>query len=244
MISVCPYFEVPEDKMQEFRAVFQDFYNRTQTETEVLFCGFTRGGNCFSCREAYCSAQGALAHMKNVAGPMSVAGKYMKSMAIHGPQAELDKFKEANIPATYWVSTGGFSRIHRPGVPLASKVEKEDSAKAEPTEQTADVPAQAATEAAAEEKHAPIPDAEVVGSPRGSPDEGAVLAEVEAEALAAENELEQEQTCKDASESIPAAAKVPEPATSAPPRGGVFGGCFGNCSNVDNQLEIKTDQES
>jgi len=215
MISVCPYFEVPEEKVQEFRAVFPDFYNRTKTENEMLFCGFTRAGSCFSCRESYSSAQGALAHMQNVAGPMSVAGKYVKSMSIHGPQAELDKFKEANIPATYWVSTGGFSRIRRPGVPLA------------PRGHSADETTQTATEATAEDKVDPIPEADVAESPSESPVEGTVLPEAE---------LQQDQTCKDASESIAEPAKIKSPQTSAPE--GMFGGCFRACSCADDQLEI------
>merc|ERR1719181_1211691 len=44
-VTICPYFEVPADKVNEFKAAFPDFYSRTKNGTnKCIYYGFAQCG--------------------------------------------------------------------------------------------------------------------------------------------------------------------------------------------------------
>lgn len=75
------------------KLAFAEFVEKTATEKDNLFYGFTVNGGEILCREAYGSAEGLLAHLENVAAPLSqmfkVAG--LIRVELHGPAGELEK---------------------------------------------------------------------------------------------------------------------------------------------------------
>jgi len=114
MVSIVPYFEVPDDDVEAFAAICSEFHEATKTERGCLHYGFTRSGNAFHCRESYKSGEDAAAHLKNVAAPLGKVGKYLKSLAIMGPKAEIEKTKAATegTGATFWeLDAGAFTRV-------------------------------------------------------------------------------------------------------------------------------------
>ena len=71
------------------------FVEKTVTETENLFYGFSINGDTIFCREAYESATGLLAHLDNVNALLS---EMLKSadlirLEVHGPADELETLK-------------------------------------------------------------------------------------------------------------------------------------------------------
>jgi len=102
-VSLCPYFTVPDGKMEEFKAGFGKFYEGTRAGTrECLYYGFAVEGNKVYCREAYTSAAGVLAHLGDVKAPLDAAvamvGAGGLDLSVMGPKAELDKLREALTP--------------------------------------------------------------------------------------------------------------------------------------------------
>jgi quinol monooxygenase YgiN len=82
-------------KTEAVKAMLPRFLEKTATETENLFYGFSINGDEIFCREAYESAAGLLAHLDNVSAPLS---EMLKSadlirIEIHGPADELEKLK-------------------------------------------------------------------------------------------------------------------------------------------------------
>ena len=82
-------------KIEAAKAVFPQFVEKTVAEQENLFYGFTVNGDEIFCREAYKSANGLLAHLKNVAAPLSEMLKVadLIRVEVHGPAEELEKLK-------------------------------------------------------------------------------------------------------------------------------------------------------
>lgn len=94
-VSLHPYFRAHPGKLEAVRLAFPQFVEKTATEKDNLFYGFTVKGDEILCREAYGSAEGLLAHLQNVAGPLSemlnVAD--LIRVEVHGPADELEKLK-------------------------------------------------------------------------------------------------------------------------------------------------------
>ncbi len=99
-ISLHPYFRVHPGKIEAAKATFPQFVDKTATEKENLFYGFTVNGDEILCREAYESAEGLLAHLDNVAGPLSEMLKVadLIRLEVHGPAEELEKLKAPMAP--------------------------------------------------------------------------------------------------------------------------------------------------
>lgn len=98
-VTVCPYFTVPDGKMDEFKKGFATFYEGTKAGTkECLYYGFQVCGNKVYCREGYKSAEGVLAHLGDVKAVLDKAvglcGEGGLDLAIMGPPKELDKLRE------------------------------------------------------------------------------------------------------------------------------------------------------
>jgi hypothetical protein len=69
---------------------------KTASEEENLFYGFSINGDEIFCREAYESASGLLAHLDNVGGLLAemLKSANLTRVEVHGPARELDKLKE------------------------------------------------------------------------------------------------------------------------------------------------------
>lgn len=95
-VSLHPYFRAHPGKIEAAKSVFRQFVERTATENENLFYGFTVSGDEIFCREAYESAEGLLAHLENVAAPLSQMLKFadLIRVEVHGPADQLEKLRE------------------------------------------------------------------------------------------------------------------------------------------------------
>jgi quinol monooxygenase YgiN len=94
-VSLHPYFKVHPGKEEAVKAMLPRFVEKTASESENLFYGFSINGDEISCREAYQSATGLLAHLDNVSALLS---EMLKSadlirIEVHGPADELKKLK-------------------------------------------------------------------------------------------------------------------------------------------------------
>jgi len=94
-VSLHPYFRAHPGKLEAVKLAFSQFLEITATEKDNLFYGFTVNGDEILCREAYGSAEGLLAHLENVAAPLSQILKVadLVRVEVHGPAEELEKLK-------------------------------------------------------------------------------------------------------------------------------------------------------
>ncbi len=93
--SIVPYFQVPPDKAQAFRALCEQFVARASNEEKCLYYGFSFDGETAHCREGYADAEGALTHLGNVGDLLDDAFKIasLTRLEIHGPEEELAKLR-------------------------------------------------------------------------------------------------------------------------------------------------------
>jgi quinol monooxygenase YgiN len=95
-VSLHPYFKVHPGKLEAVKVGFLRFVEKTATEKENLFYGFTSNGDEMSCREAYETAEGLLAHLENIGTLLTEMLKMadLTRVEVHGPAAELEKLKK------------------------------------------------------------------------------------------------------------------------------------------------------
>jgi quinol monooxygenase YgiN len=94
-ITLHPYFKVHPGKMEEFKAGFAAFVEKTKTEPKNLFYAFSVNGDEVFCREGYADAHGLLAHLDNIGALLAEALKIgdLVRLEVHGPAAELEKLR-------------------------------------------------------------------------------------------------------------------------------------------------------
>ena len=94
-VSLHPYFKAHPGKREAAKSAFPRFVEKTATEKENLFYGFTINGDEIFCREAYQSADGLLAHLENVGAELAEMLKVAEliRLEVHGPARELEKLK-------------------------------------------------------------------------------------------------------------------------------------------------------
>ncbi|MES1925132.1 hypothetical protein [Salinisphaera sp. T31B1] len=94
--SIAPYFNVPEQRMDEFKALVGRFVEASAKEPGCLYYGFLFDGQTATCREGYDGADGVLAHLDNVGELFTQAQQIaeLTRMEVHGPKAELDRLRE------------------------------------------------------------------------------------------------------------------------------------------------------
>jgi quinol monooxygenase YgiN len=94
-VSLHPYFKVHPGKLEAVKAGFPRFVEKTATEKENLFYGFTINGDEILCREAYESAEGLLAHVENIGALLAemLTMADLTRVEVHGPASELEKLK-------------------------------------------------------------------------------------------------------------------------------------------------------
>lgn len=95
-VSLHPYFKVHPGKLEDFKAGFPAFIEKTNTEPKNLFYGFSINGDEVFCREGYADADGLLAHLENVGGLLAEALKIadLVRLEVHGSAEQLAKLKE------------------------------------------------------------------------------------------------------------------------------------------------------
>lgn len=111
-VSIHPYFNVPEENLDAFKALTEKFIDRAKTEEGCLFYGFSRCGNTYFCREAYRDADAALAHVANVGDLIEQALEIseLTRAEIHGISSEIEKLKKplAESPFQFYALESGF----------------------------------------------------------------------------------------------------------------------------------------
>lgn len=95
-VSLHPYFKAHPGKLEAVKAGLPAFVEKTATEKDCLFYGFSVNGDEVFCREAYRSAEGLLAHLDNAGALLAEVLKIadLTRLDVHGPAAELEKLKE------------------------------------------------------------------------------------------------------------------------------------------------------
>jgi len=111
-VSIHPYFKVNEGKMDEFKAICEEFIAKTQPEKACLYYGFSFTEDVVHCREGYVGGEGLLAHIENVGEIIAKALEISELVRceIHGSAEELAKVKGplADLGATYYTLECGF----------------------------------------------------------------------------------------------------------------------------------------
>ncbi len=111
-VTICPYFQVNEGKLNEFRALCEKFVELTSAEEKCLYYGFSFCGDEVHCREGYVDADGLLRHLENVDAPLkealNIAG--IVRLEIHGPEQEIARLREplSALDPKYYVLEYGF----------------------------------------------------------------------------------------------------------------------------------------
>jgi quinol monooxygenase YgiN len=95
-VSLHPYFRAHPGQIEAAKAAFLQLVEKTATEKENLFYGFTVNGDEIFCREAYESAEGLLTHLENVDALLQEMLKVadLVRIEVHGPAEELEKMKQ------------------------------------------------------------------------------------------------------------------------------------------------------
>ena len=95
-VSIHPYFKVHEGKLEDFKALFPKFIEKTETEEGCYFYEFTLNGDIVFCRESYRDGDAALLHLDNVGALLKEALGISEliRLELHGPENELEKLRE------------------------------------------------------------------------------------------------------------------------------------------------------
>jgi quinol monooxygenase YgiN len=106
VVSIHPYFKIHAGKVEEVKALLQEFVAKVENEVACLYYNFTMKDDELFCREAYVGAAGALAHIENVGAELDrlFALVELTRVELHGPAAELEKLKGplAGLNPTCW----------------------------------------------------------------------------------------------------------------------------------------------
>jgi len=112
--TLVPYFTVQDGKLDEFKALGAQMVERTQSESDVVFYGFSFSGNRAHCREGYTSAAGILKHLENVDGLLkqALAIASLDLLEVHAPASEVAALQEplSGLNPTFFTMETGFRR--------------------------------------------------------------------------------------------------------------------------------------
>jgi len=112
--SLVPYFTVQDGKLDEFKALGAQMVERTKSESDVAYYGFSFSGNRAHCREGYSSAAGILKHLENVDDLLkqALAIASLDLLEVHAPASEIAALKEplSGLNPTYFTMESGFRR--------------------------------------------------------------------------------------------------------------------------------------
>lgn len=112
--SIVPYFQVHEGKMEEFKALCEEFVAKTAQESKCLYYGFSFCDNIVHCREGYEDGEGVLTHLANVDSLLQQALSIsdLIRLEIHGNERELAKLRQplADFKPDFYVLEYGFRK--------------------------------------------------------------------------------------------------------------------------------------
>ncbi len=112
--TLVPYFTVQDGKLDEFKALGEQMVERTKSEADVTFYGFSFSGQRAHCREGYTSAAGILNHLGNVDELLQAALKIasLDLLEVHAPASEIAALQEPlkDLSPTYFTMETGFRR--------------------------------------------------------------------------------------------------------------------------------------
>lgn len=112
--TLVPYFTVQDGKLDEFKALGEQMVEKTKSEADVAFYGFSFSGQQAHCREGYTSADGILKHLENVDGLLQQALKIadLDRLEVHGPASEVAALAEPlkGLNPTFFTMETGFRR--------------------------------------------------------------------------------------------------------------------------------------
>ena len=112
--TIVPYFSVHDGKLEEFKALGEKMVQRTQSEPDAVFYGFSFSGQRAHCREGYKSAAGILKHLENVDELLQQALKIadLDVLEVHGPASEIAALQEPlkGLNPTFFTMETGFRR--------------------------------------------------------------------------------------------------------------------------------------
>ena len=93
--TIVPYFKVQTGKLNDFKALCDQFIEKTKAEDKCLYYGFSFDGDIAHCREGYEDAEGLLTHLENVGALLGEALTIaeISRLEVHGPEEELAKLK-------------------------------------------------------------------------------------------------------------------------------------------------------
>ena len=112
--TIVPYFKVHEGELEAFRSLCERFVEKTSSELQCLYYGFSFDGDQVHCREGYEGAEALLAHLKNVGVLLEEALTIadLTRLEIHGPKEELARLREplADLGPQFFTLEYGFRR--------------------------------------------------------------------------------------------------------------------------------------
>jgi len=112
--SIVPYFQVHGGKLDAFKAMCEQFVEKSRQEPKCLYYGFSFAGDLVHCREGYADAQGALTHIENVGPLLQEALKIsdLTRLEVHGPESELAQLRSpmAGLKPQFFTLEYGFRR--------------------------------------------------------------------------------------------------------------------------------------
>ncbi len=112
--SIAPYFKVHDGQLPAFRALCEQFVEKTSAESGCLYYGFALDGDEVHCREGYADAEALLAHVENVGALIAQALEIseLARLEVHGPEEELQKLREplAGLNPRYFTLEYGIRR--------------------------------------------------------------------------------------------------------------------------------------
>jgi quinol monooxygenase YgiN len=100
VVSIHPYFKVKPGKLDEVKALLEQFIGSTSGEEANLYYDFTLNDDVLFCREAYAGADGLLKHLENVGSQLQEILKLadVVRVEVHGSAPELEKLKGPLAP--------------------------------------------------------------------------------------------------------------------------------------------------
>jgi quinol monooxygenase YgiN len=112
--TLVPYFDVPAENLDAFKALGVQFVARTRNEPGCVHYAFSFHGTTAHCREGYSNAEAVLAHLDNVGELLAQALKIAKiiRLEVHAPAAEIEKLKApmAELNPQFFLLEEGFRR--------------------------------------------------------------------------------------------------------------------------------------